>query len=313
MSWLFSSGTSTPAAPSTPNPDDAHNAEKESPVGSGPAGRVLRVRVGPSFATLDTVNVNDDAAPQFIDSPHFVGHVAVRVKNFRGVTPEGTPALSDTPYFASLSFFNFVDKHKVSNSTPLQPTLLQILTHPHPIPSQKQQEYSTDDVVFGAEFEHKVNPPTGAWLAMKFANMIDPALLADLYAEKPWLYSPILCSMNIANVVKAPKTPFVGAAKELKATDPPLYKSPSASETSTSLAKALASGSGVANNPKDVVGEWTWGGEKELVEDNELLLPEYVDEPRFPCNGVAERRRYFGNKTHREEASFSPDYVYNLE
>ena len=58
-------------------------------------------------------------------------------------------------------------------------------------------------MVFGAEFERKLSPPTGAWVAIKFANLIDPALTTDLYSDTPWLYSPILCSMNVVNVQPA--------------------------------------------------------------------------------------------------------------
>ncbi|KAI9339682.1 hypothetical protein BDR26DRAFT_820846 [Obelidium mucronatum] len=295
MSWIFgSSSSATPPQPSTPQ-NGSVQVDSESPAGTGAQGRILRVRIGPSFSTLDTYNVNEDSVPQFIDSPYFVGNIAVRVKNFRGITPEGTPALPDTPYFGT---------RRRLFSIQLQ--------------GRFKHEHSTDDVVFGAEFEQKVNPPTGAWLAMKFANMIDPALLADLYAEKPWLYSPMLCSMNIANVVKAstPGSSLSGVAthSQMKATEPnPLYKPAGTEEWSLSLKKAKAAGSGVKNVPSDVIGEWKWGGEKELEEKNELLIPEFLDEPKFPSGGVAERRKYFGVKSHREDATFSPDYVYNLE
>ncbi|KAI8611100.1 hypothetical protein BC830DRAFT_1069133 [Chytriomyces sp. MP71] len=287
MNYLF--GTSTPAA-AVDEKDKEKDKERDA---AALAGRTLRCRIGPSLSTLDTYAVNVDSDPQFVDSPFFVGNVCVRVRNFRGVVPEGHAAgpTADTPYFGT---------RRRLFSIQLQ--------------GRFKHEYSADDVVFGAEFEHKVNPPTGAWLAMKFANMIDPALVADLYSETPWLYSPMLCSMNIANVVKAhgKDIPNVAPESELKASTPlPLYKK--GEETSIVLSKALAKGSGVKMDVKEVLGEWTWGGEKDLPEENELLLPEYIDEPKFPKDGVNERRKYYGHKHHREEAKFSPNYIYNLE
>jgi hypothetical protein len=55
-------------------------------------GRRLRVCVGPSPATLSVHPVNRAATPHYIDSPWFCGHVAVRVKGFAGVLPDGDGA-----------------------------------------------------------------------------------------------------------------------------------------------------------------------------------------------------------------------------
>jgi hypothetical protein len=63
----------------------------------------------------------------------------------------------------------------------------------------------------------------------------------------------------------------------------------------------------VAN--KEAVGSWSWGGAKELVESNALL----VSDPPFEETDIAERRKYFNVKDHREAMKFSPDNVYNLE
>ncbi|KAI9325107.1 hypothetical protein DFJ73DRAFT_220223 [Zopfochytrium polystomum] len=257
--------------------------------GEAPAwkGRVLRCRIGPSLSSLETYNVNEDTNPHFIDSPYFAGNVAVRVKNFRGATPENTPPIADTPYFGTRKRLFSVQ-----------------------VQGRFKQEYTAEDVVFGAEFEHKVSPPTGAWLAVKFANYIDPALITDMYSDRPWLYSPMLCSMNTVNVVKA-ESRILGAAQEpITATEPPLYAG--GPEVSMALSKALAPGSGVKQNPEKILGKWEWGGEKELKEVNDLLLPG-VDHREFPSDGVADRRKYFNKKQNREEMSFTPDYVYNLE
>ncbi|KAJ3232200.1 hypothetical protein HDU81_003248 [Chytriomyces hyalinus] len=293
MNYLFGNKPTTPTPP--PQTHSATETDKESAAAA--AGRILRCRVGPSLSTLETAAVNADTDPVLIDSPYFVGSIAVRVKNFSGIAPAGKEPIKNTAYFGT---------RRRLFSIQLQ--------------GRFKHEHSADDVMFGAEFQHKVNPPTGAWLAMKFANIIDPALVADLYSNTPWLYSPMLCSMNIVNVVNAAKPtaimslPNTAAIDQLKPTQPkPLYKPECGSETSIALSKALCSGSGVGFDVKEVLGDWDWGGEKDLQENNALLMPEYLDEPKFPAEGVNERRKYFGHRRNREETIFSPDYVYNME
>jgi hypothetical protein len=241
--------------------------------------RKLRVRIGPSLSTLSTHNVNKDSDPHFIDSPYFVGHVCVRVKNFNGITPSETEEpIPESAYFGSRKRLFSVQ-----------------------VQGRFKHEYSAEDILFGAEFEKKVNPPTGISLALKFANYIDPALQADVNAERPWLYSPMLCAMNIVNVVKAP-SPVIGAAASLDKLSVPLTGDAS-KETSLHASQAGP----VAN--KEAVGSWSWGGAKELVESNALL----VSDPPFEETDIAERRKYFNVKDHREAMKFSPENVYNLE
>jgi hypothetical protein len=79
MNYLFGSGDLTPAW----------------------AGRKLRVRIGPSLSSLVPYNVNDDSNPHFIDSPYFTGNIAVRVKNFNGITPDGQEPIPDSAYFGA--------------------------------------------------------------------------------------------------------------------------------------------------------------------------------------------------------------------
>ncbi|KAJ3196709.1 hypothetical protein HK101_008048 [Irineochytrium annulatum] len=263
--------------------------------GSEPAhaGRKLRVRVGASLDSLEVCNVNADHDPHFIDSPYFVGNVAVRVKNFHGTTPEGQEPIGSSAYFGTRRRLFSIQ-----------------------IQGRFKHEHTVDDVIFGAEFEKKVSPPTGAWVAVKFANLIDPALITDMYSDRPWLYSPMLCSMNIVNVVKADK-PVHGAAAELKGTEPPLHSG--GHEVSLPLSKAKTT---VKPNPEEVLGKWEWGGDVELKEENSLLLPEgqpimddghVLDHKPFAPDGINERRKYFNKKSNRVHAKFSPDQVYNLE
>ncbi|KAI8928416.1 hypothetical protein BC831DRAFT_397511 [Entophlyctis helioformis] len=227
-------------------------ASGESAIGN----RKLRVRIGPSPQSLAVANPNEEEVPHFIDSPYFVGHIVVRVKNFRGVPPDGEPIKQADDYFG----------------TRKRLFALQVC-------GRFKHEYTAEDVVFGAEFDRKVSPPTGAWVALKFANLIDPALQADMYGEKPWLFSPILCSMN---------------------------RDPS-KDVSLSTAKVTTKPS-----PAEILGEWTWHGTAELEEDNALLVGD-DKEATFPPNAIAERRKHYQKAKTRKNTIFKPDLIYNFE
>lgn len=70
----------------------------------------------------------------------------MRVKDFAGHTPEGKEPIADLPYFEN--------KRRMFS---LQ------------LSGRFKKEYTAGDILFGAEFEKKVSPPTGCWVAIKFA------------------------------------------------------------------------------------------------------------------------------------------------
>lgn len=79
--------------------------------------------------------------------------------------------------------------------------------------------------------------------------------------------------------------------------------------SSDEISKPLSS---VNSTPvvKDVLGDWIWGNETELEEDNTLLFNTPVV---FDSKNIAERRKYFQNKQNRLATTFKTDRVYNLE
>ncbi|KAJ3275736.1 hypothetical protein HDV01_007203 [Terramyces sp. JEL0728] len=264
-------------------------------------GRKLQVRIGPSIQSLAIASVNDEANPHFIDSPLFTGNVLVRIKDFKGITPDGKEPKSCAGYF---------DSKKRLFALQVQ--------------GRFKHEYSADDLLFGSEFERKCTPPTGAWIAIKFANLIDPALQVDIYSETPWLYSPILCSMNIVNVVKA-ATPVVGAApldpkaKEVsdkisaKSKDSLiLLNSADPKYTATKQQEKSQAMNSVTSKPtpSDILGDWIWRDGKELEENNTLL---HTTQPDFASDAIAERRKHYQKQKTRKHTIFSPNNVYNFE
>ena len=137
----------------------------------------LKISAGPSVDQLQTVAVNHDESPTTIDSPHFQGRIAVRIKSFTGSDPDGVEHRKDTPYFE-----NGHGKHQ---SWSMQ------------IQGRFKEEVSADDLIFGNEFDKPIKDhlPYGTSVALQFVKLLDPNLEHDLYAQKPHAWSPYLATM----------------------------------------------------------------------------------------------------------------------
>ena len=256
--------------------------DKTSPQDGKANKRKLRVRAGPSIDTLTTINPNEEDVPHYIDSPYFVGYVVVRIKSFDGITPDGCTVKQADGYFGTKKRLFAVQ-----------------------ICGRFKHECPVDDVLFGTEFERKCSPPTGSWIAIKFANLIDPALQADIYADQPWLMSPILCSMNVVNVKQA--THPVGGAATSSST-------PSSTETDATVIESVyistpSSAAKAVPSPQDLLGEWLWKNGLELTENNSLL----GDSLPFDSDAISDRRKYFNKPKARKNALFKPNLIYNFE
>ncbi|RKP08960.1 hypothetical protein THASP1DRAFT_14906 [Thamnocephalis sphaerospora] len=137
----------------------------------------LRVLVGPAADRVVPVNPNDEAHPSFIDTEHFVGSVWVRVRDYQGLsaTREGRQAPRSTPYF---------------DRAPS-------ITYSIMLRGRFRRSFSANDLVFGNVFDGPLRLPPGASLGVRMLRaIIDPGLEADLWAEQPWAWSPVVCTMN---------------------------------------------------------------------------------------------------------------------
>lgn len=142
----------------------------------------LHISAGPSATSLKPLAVNHDDQPLEIDSADFRGRATVRIKSFTGHDPEGVEHQSDSPYF------NDAYRKGITWSIQLQGRFL--------------KEVSSDDVVFGNEFDKPIRDrlPYGTSLALQFVKVVDPNMQHDLYSDKPWAYSPFLATMTHINV-----------------------------------------------------------------------------------------------------------------
>jgi len=249
------------------------------------AAKALRVRIGPNSEVVTLCDVNNDSKPLFVYDNDFIGNVTVRVVNFAGITPDNTPPIPMTDYFG---------KRKRLFSVQIQ--------------GRFRKDWSVDHINFGGAFDNKVTLPMGAGLAIKLAQMIDPALENHISEDHPSMTSPILCQMNMVNVTKA-KTPL-DQLPEL-----PWDKIRNSSRTSCgngALATTEPEAFGI--KPDLYLDDWVWGGAKELKEDTTLLLNEAESKDRpFDIDDLAARRKYFQKQENRQNNTFTTDKIYNLE
>jgi hypothetical protein len=166
--------------------------------------------------------------------------------------------------------------------------------------------------MFGVDFDDKINVPSGTWMAMKFASLIDPALQYDINIDKPWFLSPLLCSMNIANVMHLP-TKLNNCAPLIGKNIDPNFKPTGSMYYSGNVPSTT--------NPlrKEVLGDWKWGDGVVLEESNTMLFSSEKSPSSFfgptpiPANGISERRKHFQKSKNREASKFIPENLYNFE
>lgn len=174
--------------------------------------------------------------------------------------------------------------------------------------------------MFGSQFERACTPPYGTSIAMKFANLIDPALTTDVFAPSPWVFSPLLCSMNTVNAAKTSK-PIVGAAPSIKVELPkhgdekPLFiNGPDPGYVEPPTKKSVSSSKSSLVDPVTILTmlePWIWkGGERELTEDSTLIQGE---KHSYSKDSWAERRKHYQKQKARKETIFNPNIIYNFE
>ncbi|WFD44026.1 hypothetical protein MPSI1_002691 [Malassezia psittaci] len=169
----------------------------------------LRISAGPDAEHLEIISVNHDNQPFVIDSENFRGRLAVRIKDFVGETPSGETARKTTKYFEE----PYGDG----------------MTYSIQVQGQFPKGVTSDQLVFGNAFDRPIRNslPYGTSLALRFAGMVDPNLKHDLYADKPWAFSPMLATMFRVQANRASEPFEESSAQELfKSKQWPEFPSP---------------------------------------------------------------------------------------
>ncbi|KAF9362122.1 hypothetical protein BGX26_000010 [Mortierella sp. AD094] len=149
----------------------------------------LRVSAGPSADPKDLkpITVNDDANPMLIESDEFIGQIVVRLRNLdkafgfaQGQIEDGLKSMPNSPWFTKPGGNNNLSSVQISG--------------------RFKREWQGDQIVFGNQFEKPLRLPPFSSIALKFIQFIDPGLKADIYADRPWAFSPLIATMNTVNV-----------------------------------------------------------------------------------------------------------------
>ncbi|UPX13452.1 uncharacterized protein EKO05_0003960 [Ascochyta rabiei] len=153
----------------------------------------LRVTAGSTYdrSKHQDVPVNTEK-PVHISSDLIDAQVHVRIRDYRGL-PKGSPTTS--PYFSTPQ--HPYDRYSISFS----------FVPKHDIPGDK--------LVFGNDFEHPIRDRLPPLFDKAFGIVkwwIDPGLDGDVYGDEPYLYGPLLSSINVLRI--GDKQPAADAGSE---------------------------------------------------------------------------------------------------
>lgn len=145
-------------------------------------GPRIKILAGSSIDTLQPVQVNNDqSSPLPINTDKFQGALTVRIKDFADHNGE-IYRDTESKYFA-----HWTD---ITWSIQIQGRFL--------------KPTCVDECVFGNTFDKPIRDrlPFGTSLALKAISYIDPSLENDLYADRPWAWSPLMATMNYIKTEK---------------------------------------------------------------------------------------------------------------
>jgi hypothetical protein len=136
---------------------------------------MLKVTAGPDYNTQKPIAINSEKS-MHIDGKQASTNLTIRIQNYRGL-PEGSPKTS--PYFSHAPHTS--DLYSLSFTfTP-------------------KDDINAHDLVFGNDFDHPIRDklPPGFQQAFNLVKwFIDPGLYGDVHADEPYLYGPLLSSIN---------------------------------------------------------------------------------------------------------------------
>jgi hypothetical protein len=158
-----------------------------------PSDVTLRVTAGSSYDPSTHVQVSvNTPTPIHISSPLIDADLCVRIKNYHGL-PRGSP--DSSPYF--------------EGERPAQGGWLYSIAFGFTLkrPDRTDEDEGEDevdgvaaaDLQWGNDFDRPVRAhlPPGFNAALRIAKwLIDPGLDGDVYADRPYLFGPVLSSMN---------------------------------------------------------------------------------------------------------------------
>ncbi|KAF9539512.1 hypothetical protein EC957_005349 [Mortierella hygrophila] len=134
----------------------------------------LRVSVGGSYTDLAIINPNDELHPFEFETPEFKGRAVIRIKDFVGITNDGSAPIYSNDYFKG---------HNRKFSIQVE--------------GRFKREWDGEQVYFGTDFDRSVELPHGFETMLRVARYIDPVVKTSLTMDgQPWILSPLVSSIN---------------------------------------------------------------------------------------------------------------------
>ncbi|KAF2771117.1 DUF1769-domain-containing protein, partial [Teratosphaeria nubilosa] len=145
---------------------------------------VLKVTAGPTYEDQSPIPINTEE-PTRITSPKLTATLTVRIQNYRGLDKTGKTlsTAKTSPYFSQKPH----EKDLYSLRFSFTP----------------KEDINGHDLVFGNDFDHPIRDklPPGFQQAFNIVKwFIDPGLYGDVHADEPYLYGPLLSSINVLRV-----------------------------------------------------------------------------------------------------------------
>jgi hypothetical protein len=185
-----------------------------------------------------------------------------------------------------------------------------------------KQTWTGDDVMFGTWFDGPLKLPYGYSAGIAFARAIDPSMTYSLAGDKPYMFSPLICAMNVVHLEPAHGPGAVQSEAE-------------GDQHQTHRAngwRGVKPGS-TTESAKLALPEWKYYGGRRL-EENVLQSWEHWPDPPTASfysthtaapdprdaalhtdesRSARERRRWFLDEQRRRAFKFHPDAVYSWD
>ena len=242
----------------------------------------LRISAGASVDSLSVLHVNDESKPLTVSTDDFEGRLVVRIKGFTGELPSKETVRCDTSYF----------DHSYASGC----------SWSIGIQGRFKNDVDVDDVEFGNLFDEPIRDrlPWGTSAALHAISYIDPNLHHDVYADKPWAFSPLICTMTRINVER-----LSGEVIRQGSMDdwPPLPQGSSDSDYVQEDTSALLCAKGTTEL------------DSQLEQDGyaDLHTLSQLRSSNDAANAHRNRGRFWGNESVRQATKFTPESILTMD
>ncbi|KAH6598338.1 hypothetical protein BASA61_002893 [Batrachochytrium salamandrivorans] len=165
-----------------------------------------------------------------------------------------------------------------------------------------KKEWKGDDIIFGVDMASPLRTPPGASIAIRIAKWLDPSIEADLNCSEPYIYSPMVSSMNSLAIFNRSDMPQVAQGLLPLGLTPP---KPTQTQPSRGITGFLN-----ITMPSIDIGPWAFGS-RLVPEYTQLLSPSNGKNTALPT--YDKRKKHFSDLARRNAAVFSPDNVYCMD